>query len=225
MGLVALCALAALAFLVLAGRYNEAAATREWEGVLSPESTEVYERVRESVEAQALMVQMSYRTAARHQSAGAEGEALHLLRLGVHSVETGLPTLLHLNRGILGLSRLAGSLGVVPRLRRSAFETPTMRRLASLHAVLHHCLVTMRERLYVRLVALSYGLRAVSRLLVASSEAGMDDPDAATWGRMEALSADFGALGRESLETLRVVLASLRAGVLALPAPQPSRVR
>lgn len=224
MGLVALCALAALVFLLLAGRYNEAAATRAWEGALAPESTEVYERVRESVEAQALMVQMSYRTAARHEAAGAEDEALHLLRLGVHSVEAGLPTLLHLNRGILALSRHAGALGRVPRLRPSSFQTPRIRWLASAHSVLHHCLATMRERLHLRLVALSYGLRVVCRLLISSSEAAMDDPDAAGWSRMEALSADFGALGRESLETLRLVLGSLRAGVLALSA-QASRAR
>ena len=40
----------------------------------------------------------------------------------------------------------------------------------------------------------------------------MDDPDTGGWGRMVALSADFGALGRESVESLRVVLASLHAG-------------
>jgi hypothetical protein len=221
--LASLCALAALVFMVLAGRYNEAAVTRAWEGALAPESAEVYERVRESVEAQTLIVQTSYRTAARHEAAGAGGEALHLLRLGVQSVEAGLPCLLHLNRGILALSRHAGALGRVPPLRRSAFQTPRLRWIATLHAILHHCLVTMNERLYARLVALSYGLRTACHLLISSSEAAMDDPDAAGWGRMEALSADFGALGRESLETLRVVLASLRSGVLALPAAQLSR--
>jgi len=223
--LLALCGSAALAFLVLAGRYNENAAARAWEGALAPESTEVYERIRESVEAQTLMVQMSYRTAARHEAAGAEGEALHLLRLGVHSVETGLPTLLHLNRGIGALSRHAGALGLVPPLRRATFLSSRMRRIASVHALVHHFVVTMRERLVVRLVALNLGLRAVCSLLISSSEAAMEDPDAAGWGRMEALSADFGALGRESLETLRVVLASLRAGVLARPSGQPSRAR
>jgi hypothetical protein len=220
-----LCVLAALTCLVLAGSYNEAVITRGWEGVLGPESTEVYERVRDSVEAQTLLVQASYRGAAQQQAAGAEGEALHLIELGVRSVEAGLPTLLHLNRGILALSRHAGALGPVPALRLSAFGTPEMRGLAALHAFLHRLLVTMRERLSLRLLALSCGVRAVCRLLISSSETALDDPDAGRWGRMEALSADFGALGRESLETLRIVLASLSAGVLALPSAQPSRAR
>lgn len=223
--LPALCVLAALTCLVLAGRYNEAVITRGWEGVLGPESTEVYERVRDSVEAQALLVQASYRGAAQEQDAGAEGEALHLIELGARSVEAGLPTLLHLNRGISALSRHAGALGPVPALRPSAFGTPEMRGLAAVHAFLHRLLVTMRGRLSLRLLASSLGVRAVCRLLISSSETVLDDPDAGRWGRMEALSSDFGALGRESLETLRIVLASLSAGVLALPSAQPSRAR
>jgi hypothetical protein len=222
---VALCALAALVVLAVVGRHNEAAAARRWEGVLGPEPAEVYERVRECIEAQSLMVEMSYRGANRHQAAGTTDEALHLLRLGSRSLEASSPPLLHLMGRILSISRHAEALGPVPALRRSSFRTGEMRGLAALHGAFHALVATMRHRLAFRVAMMSSGVRVVRLLLSHSTHAALEDPDTARWGRMVALSGDFSALGREALATLRIVLASLRQGLLATAASQPSGAR
>jgi hypothetical protein len=219
-----LCLLAVLVCLGLVGRYNETVAARRWDEALGPEPAEVYGRVKDSIEAQTLMVEMSYRGAALRQHAGLADEATHLLGLGSRSLDVCSTSLLHLLRGTRSLARRARALGPVPALPRAAFRTTEVRGLALLHRGLHPVLLTLRERLGLRLGALGAGVRIVSRLLNLSTERALDDPDCAQWERMEALSVDLGALGREALATLRVVLASLEGGVLAARAAQPSRV-
>jgi hypothetical protein len=220
-----LCAVATLALFLLLVRHNEAAAARGWEETLGPASGAVYDQVRGYVEAHTLMVEVPYRRAREEEAAGAREEALHLLWLGGRSLEISTPPLLRVIRGVLSLTRRAAALGPVPALSRPSFRTREIRGLAALHASIHRVLVTMRQRMVLRLAMISVGSRWTCRLLESSTAAALDDPDAARWERMEALSADLGALAREALASLRLVLASLRRGVLAASAPQPSRAR
>jgi hypothetical protein len=222
---VGLCALAGILVLLLLGRHSEAAAARAWDETLGPESAEVYERVRECVEAHTAMMELPYRSASREWSAGDALEAFRLLQLGTRSLDASAPVLLNVIRGVATLGRHASALGPIPPLPKESFRTAEMRGMAVFHSWMHHLLVTMRERLVFRLAVLSGGARLVCRLLVSHTEAALDEPSRARWARMEALSADLGAVGREALGTLRVVLASLR-GRLTLPAqPQPFRAR
>jgi hypothetical protein len=221
--LAASCILAALAFLALAGRYNEAVAARSWDEALGPEPAEIYDHVRHSIEAQTLMVEMSYRSAAQREVAGLPDEAAHLLRLGHRNLESCSPALLRLARGTRTLARHARALGPVPALSRSAFRTTEMRVLALLHRALQPLVPTLRERLGLRGAALSSGVRIVSRLLKVSTESALDDMECARWSRMVALSGDLGALGRDALSTLRIVLAALGRGAPVAREPQPSR--
>jgi hypothetical protein len=223
MGLAILCVAAALVFLALAGRYNEAVAARSWDEALAPQPAEIFGRVKDSIEAQTLMVEMSYRSATQRHDAGFPEEAALLLRLGARTLDACSPSLIQLVRGTRSLARHAQALGPVPALSRSPFRTTGMRGLALLHRGLHHLALTLRARLVLRVSALGSGVRIVCRLLSLSTERALEDLEDARWSRMEALGADLGVLGRETLVTLRIVLASLRDAAPLAPHPEASR--
>jgi hypothetical protein len=92
------------------------------------------------------------------------------------------------------------------------FHVGQLRTLAGIHAVGHHLLATTRERFRLRVAVLRYGLRAAVGMLLRNSRGLVSRPETISeWDRLTMIRADVGTLTDESLESLRVLLASLTA--------------
>lgn len=212
MWLIALTLLGGLAFLIMMGRLDEVATLRDWEIALNPEGHEVLTRVAEHVRAERGMAEESYARAAEARRDGSLDEAVRFLHTGSRVVESCSETLPSLLKNLAVLSWQAAAILPAPPLRPLRFHMTQLRTLAGLHAVGHHLLATTRERFRLRVAVLRYGFRAGLGMLRRTTQALVVQPEGlADWTRIAMIRADLGTLTDESLESLRVLLASMAA--------------
>jgi len=222
MWLIALTLLGGLAFLIMMGRLDEAATLRDWEIALNPEGHTVLARVAEHVRAERGMAEESYARAAEARRDGSLDEAVRFLHAGSKVVESCSETLPSLLKNLAVLSWQAAAILPTPPLRPLRFHMAQLRTLAGLHALGHHLLATTRERFRLRVAVLRYGLRAALGMLRRNTQALVVQPEGiANWTRVAMIRADLGTLTDESLESLRVLLASL-AAVRRAPGHRPA---
>ena len=222
MWLMALTLLGGLAFLILMGRFDEAATIRDWQIALTPDGHAVLARVAEHVRAVRGMAEESYARAVEARNDGSLDEAVRFLQTGSRVVESCSETLPSLLKNLAVLSWQAAAILPTPPLRPLRFHMAQLRTLAGLHALGHHLLATTRERFRLRVAVLRYGLRAALGLLRRNTQALVIRPEAvADWNRVAMIRADLGTLTDESLESLRVLLASL-AAVRRAPGHRPA---
>ena len=208
--LIAFTLLGGLAFLILMGRMDERATLRDWEIALSPDGQAVMTRVAEQVRAERGMAEESYSRAAEARSEGSLDEAVRFLQAGSRVVESCSDTVPSLLKNLAVLSWQAAAILPSPPLRPMRFHMAQLRTLAGLHALGHHLLATTRERFRLRVAVLRYGFRAALGLLRRNTQALAVQPEGVTdWNRVAMIRADLGTLTDESLESLRVLLASL----------------
>ena len=212
MWLIAFTLLGGLAFLVMMGRFDEAATLRDWEIALNPEGHSVLARVAEHVRAERGMAEESYSRAVDSRNDGALDEAVRFLQTGSRVVESCSETVPSLLKNLAVLSWQAAAILPTPPLRPFGFHMAQLRTLAGVHTVAHHLLATTRERFRLRIAVLRYGFSAAVGLLRRSTQSLVLQPEGvANWNRVAMIRADLGTLTDESLESLRVLLASLAA--------------
>lgn len=215
-------ALMLVLILAIAGHHSEQDVVSRWEMTLNPEGLVVYSTIAEQIAGERWLAQTSYDDAARANLRGDLADALRFLNLGGAVVSDCSETLRSLLVNLAGLAARAAAIAPVAPLWPASFHAVRLMSLAGLHQIGHHLLVTTRQRLTLRLAVLRYGVRAATRLVIRSTGwLGQDPADSRRWHRVDELRGDLGALTDESLETLRVVLASLAA----VPRPQPVRER
>ena len=201
-----------LAFLAILGHHNQQRALQEWEMILNPEGTAVYDEVCGQLLWNRDILQRSYEAAAVAHAQLRPKEMAHHLDLAARIVgecSDGIP---HLLRNLALLARYAAAIAPVPPLRPSGFRSRELATLAGLHTLGHHLLITTRERLHFRLTVLRCAVRAAGALLLRATWRTREAPqETAGWARVGVLRADMGTLTDESLASLRVVLASLAA--------------
>jgi hypothetical protein len=222
MMVVAASALLLLGYLAVAGQRDENRTLREWEMILSPECSRLYDEVSEQILLDRRMVGELYTDDAGARKEGREQAMRNFLEVGGRLVGDCSGSLTALLRNVSVLSRHAAAIAPIPPLRPAAFRVGVLFTLAGGHRVLHHLLVTTRERLHLRIAVLRCGVIAATRLLRRATLRTVAVPtDDARWGRMDSVRSDLGTLTDESLATLRFTLASL-AGV---PRPVESGAR
>jgi hypothetical protein len=210
--LIAFTLIGGLAFLILMGRSDETATLRDWEIALTPDGQAVLARVAQHVRHERGMAEESYARAVEARQEGSLEEAVRYLRTGSRVVETCSDTLPALLKNLAVLSWQAAAILPSRPLRPLQFHVGQFRTLAGLHTVGHHLLATTRERFRLRIAVLRYGLRAAAGMLIRNTRALIARPDTISeWDRVAMIRADIGTLTDESLESLRVLLASLAA--------------
>ncbi len=210
---VGVAALGLLAYLAIAGQQDENRTLKEWEMILSPECSRLYDDVSQQILLDRRMVGEIYSDAAGAREEGREQAMLNFLRVGGRLVGDCSGSLQALLRNVSVLSRHAAAIAPIPPLRPAAFRVGLLFTLAGCHQLVHHFLVTTRERLHLRIAVLRCGIVAATHLLRRATVRTVAAPsDDARWGRMDAVRSDLGTLTDESLATLRFTLASL-AGV------------
>jgi hypothetical protein len=212
MWLIAFTLLGGLAFLILMGRVDEAATLRDWEIALTPDGHAAFARVVDHVRAERGMAEESYSRAAEARRSGSFDEAVRFLQTGSRVVESCSETLPTLLKNLSLLSWQAAAILPTPPLSPFRFQMGQLQSLAGLHILAHHLLATTRERFRLRLAVLRYGFRAAAGMLRRNTQALVMQPEiVADWSRVALIRADIGTLTDESLESLRVLLASLAA--------------
>jgi hypothetical protein len=213
--------LSSLLVLFLHGRMNERAAWREWTTLLEGRSEAIYKTARDRIDDRLALVDCAYEHAFEARMAGSIDEAIEFLGVGCDMVEAVAPDLRRLLAGMAVISRMASAIAPIPPLRSADFRTANVANLAQVGAILHVFLVSAKERFRLRLFILGRGLTVVSRwIFFWTQRIRVKRPlEPGPWQEVDALQHDFRKLSDESMESLRVLLAS----VAPLP-PGPARI-
>jgi hypothetical protein len=117
--------------------------------------------------------------------------------------------------GMARYSKMVGAIAPIPALRPGDFHLRQLITLAGLGAVAHHFLVTVPERLRLRLYILRRGLGVVLRALSRARHKS----DGVDKELVESARADWNTLSAETLASFRALVSGV-----ALPAPAAARV-
>lgn len=208
----AVAALAMLAVLLyFMGHHNEQATVDRWDMTLNPEGLALYSQVADGISETRWRERTTF-DKARESYLRGESDTVRLLDLGSRVIGDCSRGLVHLLSEMGTMARLAEAIAPHQPLVPRGFNAGSLKTLAGIHHVLHHLMVTTRERLGLRLAFLRFGVRESARLSVRAAQRLIVAPqDGPRWFRLDQMRGDMGTLTDESLDTLRLVLASLAA--------------
>lgn len=149
--------------------------------------------------------------------------ALQRLRLGCDAIETLAPDFLTALRALRRLTRTVSFIVDVEPARPSAYRVWRLRGLAAVGVMLHHLLVTGRQRVAMRLQFVILTFRLAVRWLRSATTRLTPHPSrraATEWRRIDGLVADLGVSGDEAVVVARHVVEALDAVSLRCPAAQ-----
>jgi hypothetical protein len=159
----------------------------------------------------------------RLREAGQVDAASTRLRQGSAAIQQLAPDFLAALRTLRRLARCVSAIVVVPPIRARAFQTPSLRGLAGLGAVLHYLLLTGRQRVLLRLRTAGGAFRlALHWLHTTVTRITRHDRDR-HWRRLRALVADIDTTGDEALIATRQIAEALDAvefGPILAPRPR-----
>ena len=198
-------------FLYVVARRSEEETIRDWELVLTPKGREHLEAVRSYTNTELALVDWTYDQAREAQNLGRSQEALRLLDTGCRLIEAYCPSWTRSLAAMSVLSRMVSAMGAVRPLRPNAFSLRELAQLARLNQFIHQFLVTTGERFRLRLYILARAFGTLLRVVMRSRvnlHARTAEPN---WENVEAARRDVRTLSDESIETFRLLLASLEA--------------
>lgn len=199
--------------LFLFGRRNERSVRRDWQLLLTPRGNSVYQTIEGRVENEMALANLTYDEAFSVHELGSVEEAKHLLDVGYRVIERFSPNMLQLLTTMARFSRMVSAMAPVTPLRPKDFRLTELASLAYLNGLVHQFLVSTSERFRLRIYVLGQSFGLATRSLLRSTERIVgDEPDAEReWEQVDAIRQDFDTLTRESLDTLKILLASLAA--------------
>lgn len=201
---VALAVAMLLISLAALGAQDEQRILERWEFRLNPEGLRVYSEVADEILWNRHMVDSSCESAVQARTEGNTEEAERFLVVAAWIFGHCSNGLVNMLRNVAKLTRHAEAIAPIPPASPGAYKLRRAALLAGLHNVVHHEIVTTRERLWLRFAV----LRGTIRFCVAAFCAAVTKRD---WDKMDAARQDLGTLTDESLATLRAVLTSLAA--------------
>jgi len=200
-------------FVVLFGRYNLRAALRDWDALLAPTTASVVLGLQQSVELDAFLAHRTFGKALDARRRLQIEESLRLLDRAVQVIAQAIPDRLSRLRGMAICARMASAILPVPQLIPGGLRLRPLATLAGAAGLLHHMLVSMEERYWLRLAVLGLCYRIVCGVCGrAASRAAWDAASSAPWQTFELAIADFRTLDHEHVESFRRLLVSLAAG-------------
>lgn len=211
--LLAVAFLGGLLILVLMGQRNEHEVRRDWEMLLTPKGARVLRGIESRVRGQLDLANLTYEEAFSVRELGSVEEAKELLEAGYRVLEHFSPSMYRLLAAMSTFSRMVSAMAPMPPLRPPRFRVSQISSMAHLHRLLHHVLVSSNERFRLRTYILGRSFALASRVLMRSTHnivrgAGETERE---WDQIQAVRADMTLLTNESLDSLKILLASLAA--------------
>ncbi len=149
--------------------------------------------------------------------------ALQRLRLGCEAIETLAPDFLTALSALRRLARSVSFIVEVEPLPPSSYRMWRLRSVAAVGVLVHHFLVTGRQRIAMRLQFVALTFRLAVRWLRAATQRlapGESRRTVREWRRIDGLVADLGVSGDEALAVARHVVEALDAVSLGCSAAQ-----
>ena len=199
-----------LAFLLLGlvlfldGLRRERALARDWQLILTPRGEESYRSLKDQVQAELELADLTYQQATQARERGDIEQAMRLMDSGCELIEAFAPRMVRALAAMSVLSRMASAIAPVRPLRPADFRLSQLVHLAYVSKFLHHLLVSTAERFRLRVYLLQRGFRTIGGL-------------AFRWRRepvfegLHDVKHDVVTLSDESLLTFRTLLVSLAA--------------
>jgi hypothetical protein len=196
-------------FVLAWGRFNQKS-WKEWEQLMGPEAEAIYGRAKGKFDEDMTMADYAYGRAFAVRELGSVNEAIRLLNVGYEVIEKMSPDLTRLLSALSVFSRMVSAMTPVTPLRPANFRMAQLVSLAYLNRFLHNFLVTAAERFRLRVFILSQSVGITVRFLLRSTERIKAERNATTtaWDDVAAAHHDFKAVTDESLESLKMLLAS-----------------
>jgi hypothetical protein len=207
--------LSGLLILVLLGRFNERAIARNWEVLASSQVEAACRQKREELDDEIQIADVAYEQALALQEVGSVDEALDLLDAGYQAIEAFAPNLLRFLSGMGVWSRMVSAMAPVAPLRPPDFRLAQLSNLAYLNQLVHHFSVTTKERFRLRLHILSRAVHILVRFLLHTTQRirrnNERDIVEREWRQIDAIRQDLRTVVDKSLESYKVLLASVLA--------------
>lgn len=197
---VAIGLLAGALLLLAVGRYNQTSIEVEWDFIVTPAGRLAYEDLRQRFAEQRAVVDVTYDLA----HARAE-EAAQLLAAGYSFLEHVVVERRRLLEGMARYSRMVGAIAPVPALRPGDFHLRQLVSLVGIGAVGHHFLITVPERVRLRLLILRGGLGVVLRAFGRAARPAQPTD----WHSVERARADWNTLSAETLDSFQALVTSV----------------
>lgn len=202
-----------LLLLFLLNRRDEARLKREWTFLLSRRAERLYTRVEQRVTIELAVAETAYDEAFAVRQLGSIEDAIRLLDIGYRVIEIFAPNMMRLLSALSVFSRMVAAVTPVQPLRPRDFRLPEIANLAFLNRLVHAFLVSAGERFRLRAYILGQGFGVALRYLLRSTRriVGREPAADREWEQIRLVREDLDALTRESLESMRALLAALDA--------------
>lgn len=210
--------LGGVVLLVVRGLLDQVATLRRWECEIAPWGEQAYAEIEGRLGGETRLLDLACARATAAHADGAEDEAVRMLEIASAWADRWSPDMQRMLRRMSAVSWMAAVIAPVGPVMPRQFRLRRVSLLAALARVLHQVLVSTPERFRLRAYILRHGFGFASERLSASTMKLRAGGASAEWRGVEAARADLGTLARESLVTLRTLLASLGAQP-RLPAP------
>jgi len=206
-----LSALSVLAVLYVFSRRDESQVRRDWNGLLSARSEEIYGSTKGRLESEMALATLTYEHVFAVRDRGSAEDARRLLEVAYQVIEKFCPSMLKLLAAMASFSRMVSAIAPIAPLTSQAFQTGQIGSLAYLNQFLRHFLVTSGERFRLHLYILGRGFGLAARfLLEATRRIARDEPGADRhWKTIEAVVADLQTLTNRSMDSLHALLQGL----------------
>jgi hypothetical protein len=211
--MIALTGASTLVLLYLLNRRDEARLKREWTFLLSRRAERLYARVEERVTAELAVAETAYDEAFAVHELGSVDDAIQLLAIGYRVIEIFAPNMMRLLSTMSAFSRMIAAVTPIQPLRPRDFRLPEIVNLAHLNRLVHAFLVSAGERFRLRAYILGQSFGVALRYLLRSTRriVGREQASEREWEQIQLVREDLDALTRESLESMRALLAALDA--------------
>jgi hypothetical protein len=204
-----------LIVLFFMGRFNERAVSRRWEALASDRTGAAWRAKRDQLEGEIQLADVAYDEALQVRELGSTEEAIELLDAGYLAIERFAPNLERFLKGMGVWSRMVSAMAPVKPLRPLDFKVSQLVSLAYLNQLLHHFLVTTKERFRLRIYVLVRALQTLTRFLFDTTRRidrnRTKDAVDREWRQLDAIRTDLRTVVDKSLESYQVLLASLLA--------------
>jgi hypothetical protein len=213
-------------------RRTEKKVQSEWETLLSPASERTFLQTRNQVERSSSMLGVAINEAIETRKLGDLDEAIRFLDTSGDVIERFTPNLLSLLKVMIKFSRMMSAITPVSPILPHDFHLGELTNLAHLNRMLHHFLISARQRFRLKLYLLGKGVAIASRYLLQGIKNVVTRRSAADqeWEEIAKIGQDFQRLSNESVQSLRALLEALSTDAAkelakALCSPEKSQVR
>lgn len=196
-----------LALLFLLGRFDRAAAARDWDMVLARATEEYIDRWEEQARAEPELASLTFDTAREKHDLHQVDDAKRLLAVS-YSIFCGATQdrVVRL-RGMAVCARMVSAFVPLAPVAPAPLRLRDVSALAGIGQVLHHLLVTGAERFVLRTQVISFGLRLALRAMSRSK----DGTTPRHWRHFSDGRDDWSTLDEAHIESLRALVRSFAA--------------